>query len=102
MLAPAIWYKGDLEYIFEQMIYDEDYFYFTGKAYGHSIPEIKAVNNNYQYAIIDEEEGVIGYLEYQVEPYEGNVHDLRFCLFENKETYKAIITAELKKIIELN
>lgn len=66
MLVPAITKKEDLEELFSAEIYKEDFFYYTGWAHTHELPDIKPKNNVYQWAIMDGEK-VVGYLAYDID-----------------------------------
>jgi hypothetical protein len=66
MLVPAILYKDEIENAFAKEIYTKEYFFYAGYAHCHSFPQITAEDNKYQFAIIDEQEKLLGYLAYQV------------------------------------
>jgi hypothetical protein len=65
MLVPAILYKEEIEKEFAKVLYTKDYFYYSGYAHCNSLTEIRAEDNNYQYAIVDNEK-LIGYLAYRI------------------------------------
>jgi hypothetical protein len=66
MLVPAILYKTEIEEAFAKEIYTDDYFYYTGYAHGHELPNIVIEDNLYQWAIVDEKEKLIGYMAYRI------------------------------------
>jgi hypothetical protein len=66
MLVPAILYKDDFAQAFAKELYTEGYYYYSGYAHCNSLPEIKTEDRNYQYAIIDDDKRLIGYLAYQI------------------------------------
>jgi hypothetical protein len=66
MLVPAILYKEELETAFAKELYSERYFYYSGYAYSNELPEIGAEDNVYQYAMIDSQERLVGYLAYRI------------------------------------
>ena len=68
MLKPAILYKDELEKKFAENLYTDDYFYYAGCGHVHYIPEIKAEDNNYQWAVVDKNEKLIGYIAYRIFP----------------------------------
>lgn len=69
MLKPAILYKEILERKFAEQLYSDDYFYYNGYVTGATLPiEIKSQENLYQYAIVDKNDKVIGFLSYRILP----------------------------------
>lgn len=66
MLVPAILYKNELETAFAKELYTDDFYYYSGYPHSNELPEIKAEDYIYQYAIIDSNEKLIGYLAYRV------------------------------------
>ena len=53
MLKPAIIYKDEIERKFNEQLYTQDFFYYTGYDGSTYIPEIKRADFLFQYAIID-------------------------------------------------
>lgn len=69
MLKPAILYKEILERKFAEQLYSDDYFYYNGYAAGTTMPvEIKSQENLYQYAIVNKDNEVVGFLSYRLLP----------------------------------
>jgi hypothetical protein len=66
LLVPAILYAEEIETAFAKELYSERYFYYSGYVYSNGLPEIRAEDNEYQYAIIDSQKKLIGYLAYRV------------------------------------
>ena len=81
MLKPAIMYKEELNKKFAEVLYDERYFYYTGYAHANTLPEIKDVEERYQYAIVKDNE-VIGFFAYWI--FAGTDTVDRFGLFSFK------------------
>lgn len=74
MLVPAILYKEELEKAFAKEIYSDKYFYYMGYAHGHELPKIEIQDYIYQYAIINGNQELLGYLAYSV----NTVNDCAF------------------------
>lgn len=68
MLMPAMAYKDEIENAFAKEIYSKEYFYYCGYAGCGSLPNIRAEDNCYEYAIVDRGR-VVGYLAYKVDPF---------------------------------
>lgn len=81
MLKPAILYKQELEKLFAEKIYTEDFFYYVGYPQYFEIPEIKVRENDYQWAILDDDK-VIGYFAYRIELYTDNVYSFGLISFD--------------------
>ena len=67
MLVPAILYKDEILKAFSRELYTEDYFLYNGYAHCNTLPEIRLENDVYQFAIVDTEEKLVGYLCYRVD-----------------------------------
>lgn len=67
MLVPAICYKDEIERLFAREIYTDKYFYYSGYAHSHELPNISAKDYEYQYAIVTSADKLIGYLAYRVD-----------------------------------
>lgn len=52
MLKPAMAYKDQLDELFANVMYDDDYFLYMGYAHGHELPKIEPLDNIYQWAIV--------------------------------------------------
>ena len=71
MLVPALLYKEEIEKEFARLLYTDEYFYYQGGYYTNTIPEIAKQEFNYgliEYAIVDTQEGLLGYLGYHIDP----------------------------------
>lgn len=68
MLKPALLYKEELERKFAECLYSDEYFYYSGWEPGSLLPCIREEANLYQYAIVDKENNLLGYMAYQIEP----------------------------------
>lgn len=99
MLVPAILKKSEIESGFQKLFYTNDMFLITGTTQNW-IPEIKDTGNNFQYAIIDKREKVIGYFDYTIDLYYSCAKN--FCVVSfDKGNPSVVIDAliEFKKII---
>lgn len=67
MLVPALLYKDQIEKEFMKVLYTDDYFYYQGWIAGSILPKIREEENLYQYAIIDKEGKLLGFLSYKVD-----------------------------------
>lgn len=103
MLKPAILYKDKLEEKFAKDIYTERYFYYVGYAYGFELPNIRAQDEYYQWAIIEPidnfTDNVIGYLAYHIDPLSDSVD--RFGLYSFDEGNQTVIRDTYDKLEEL-
>lgn len=68
MLKPALLYKEEVENKFAEIMYDDDYFLYTGYAHSHELPNLEPVDGIYQWAIVNSKNEVIGYLSYRIQP----------------------------------
>lgn len=83
MLVPAILYKEEIEKAFSKELYTENYFYYYRYAYGNGLPEIRAEDRLYQYAIVNNEEKLIGYLSYWIDSNADTVNNFGLYSFDN-------------------
>ena len=88
MLKPAILYKDALEKLFAEDIYTERYFYYSGYGHCFELPNIRAQDNYYQWAIIDSDV-LVGYLAYHIDPVTDTVS--RFGLYSFSEGNQVVI-----------
>lgn len=100
MLLPAILYKEEIEKAFAKELYTENYFYYSGYAHCHSLTEIKAQDNLYQYAIVDKDK-LIGYLSYTVQDSTDCVYNFGLYSFD-KGNYiiGKDLFSELEKLVK--
>lgn len=95
MLKPARLYKAEIEKLFAEKLYTEDFFYYVGYPQWFRLPEIKDEENLYQWAILDGEK-VIGYLGYRIDMYTDNVYSFGLLSFDKgnitlaKDVYKKL------------
>ncbi len=82
MLVPAILYKEEIEKAFAKELYTENYFYFYGYAYGNNLPEIKAEDRRFQYAIVNKDKRLIGYLSYWIDSNADTVNSFGLYSFD--------------------
>lgn len=83
MLVPAILYKEQIRKEFQKYYYTTDMLYETGCMYNWS-PEIEECPNEsqFQYAIVDKNEKLIGYLEYSVDWYTSKAYNFGLFSFD--------------------
>lgn len=97
MLIPAVLYKEEIERLFAEKIYTEDFFYYIGYPQYYPIPKIRLDQDQdtYQWAIIDNGK-LIGYFEYRVNLYLNSVDQFGLMSFDKgnitlaKDVYKKL------------
>ena len=82
MLKPAILYKNEIEKHFAEVMYSDDYFYYTGYVHEHELPKVEPANNVYQWAIINSTNEVIGWFAYRIDPANDNVYNFGLYSFD--------------------
>lgn len=101
MLVPAIAYKDEIEKAFAKEIYTKGYFYYTGYPHCNTVPEIKTDDCLYQYAIIDSNEKVIGFLSYRINTYSNNVYNFGLYSFDRGNyIIGKDLFAEMEKLVK--
>lgn len=98
MLVPAIIYRDELLKLFAKHLYTEGYFYYNGYAHSNGLPEIRAEDHLYQYAIIDNDR-VVGYFSYKI--WEAPDTAMNFGLFSFDQNNTVIGRDVYNKIREL-
>lgn len=78
MLKPAILYKDEIDRLFAENLYTERFFYYTGYAGCNELPNIKAQDDYFQFAEVNEGT-VTGYFAYHIDAVNDTVD--RFGLF---------------------
>ena len=83
MLIPAIIKKNEILGAFKKYYYSDDMMYETGSL-GNWIPDIEEVpeDGRYQYAIVNKEEKLIGYLDYHINWYNSCAHNFGLISFD--------------------
>ena len=84
MLAPAILYKADIEDRLRMRYYSDEYFYFVS-GLGATVPEIVSIDEEgkeYQWAYLDEDCHVKGYLSYSIDWNVRMMHNIAVYRFE--------------------
>ncbi len=84
MLVPAILYKSAIISEFQKKFYTEDMLFETGSL-NNWIPDIVDApdSNNYQFAIIDSNEKLVGYLDYYINWYTSCASQFGLMSFDN-------------------
>lgn len=82
MLKPALLFKDEIEKKFAEVMYDDDYFLYMGYAHGHELPKIEPKDNIYQWAIVNRDNVVIGWLAYRVDPATDQVYNFGIYSFD--------------------
>lgn len=87
MLKPAIIYKDEIERKFNEQLYTQDFFYYTGYDGSTYIPEIRREDFLFQYAIIDaskpSDKKLIGYFSYSLSPFNDTINNFGLYSFDH-------------------
>lgn len=83
MLVPAILYKNQIEKEFQKLYYTKDMFYYTG-CLAQWYPNIKELpsDREFDYAIINNDGKLIGYLSYRADYYCSKAYDFGLVSFD--------------------
>ena len=83
MLVPAILYKNEIEKEFQKLYYTEDMFCYTG-CLAQWYPNIKEIpsDGEFDYAIINNDSKLIGYLSYRADYYCSKVYNFGLVSFD--------------------
>lgn len=92
MLIPAITKKVELLEKFSQEIYSEKYFWYCGYPLYHEMPDIKLEDNLFQYAIVNKNNKIVGFLTYKVDLYMDMVTNFGLYSFGNGDISVGIDT----------
>ena len=104
MLVPAILYKEQIKKEFQKYYYTTDMLYETGCMCNWN-PEIAECPNEsqFQYAIVDKNEKLIGYLGYSVDWYASKAYNFGLFSFDRGNILVGRdIFDKLEELIELN
>jgi len=82
MLKPALLYRDEIIQKFTECLYTVDYYYYSGWNCGSSLPEIKSEENLYQYAFVDKDDNVIGFLTYRIYDYSDTAQEFGLFSFD--------------------
>ena len=63
-------------------MYDNDYFFYMGYAYGHELPNIQPADNIFQWAIVNNKNKVIGWFAYRIQPETDTAYNFGFYSFD--------------------
>lgn len=83
MLKPAILYKEEISKGFQEYYYTDDMMYETGSM-GNWFPDIIEYpdETKFQYAIVDDSEKLIGYLDYSIDWYVSKAYNFGLFSFD--------------------
>lgn len=83
MLIPAILRKEDILHEFQKLQYTADLMYEVGSCDNY-MPDIEDEPNKetYQYAIVDSNNKLVGYIEYQIDCYSSQAHRFGLMSFD--------------------
>ena len=82
MLKPALLYAQEITRKFTEHLYTTDYFYYCGYCCGSSLPKIEENDDLYQFAIVDSDDNVIGFLTYRISDYSDTVQSFGLFSFD--------------------
>lgn len=82
MLKPALLYAQEITKKFSENLYTTDYFYYCGYYCGSRLPKIEEKEDIYQYAFLDDDDNVIGFLSYRINDYSDTVQDFGLFSFD--------------------
>lgn len=111
MLVPAITKKDELERLFMESIYSEDYFWYSGYLYAHELPDINIADNDFKYAIVDnkrvvsyiDNEKVVGYLAYKIDPSTDTVYNFGLLSFDKgNPTVGVDLFKEMERLVAIH
>lgn len=100
MLKHASLYKTEIERNILNLAYTEEMFLYTGSL-GYFMPNLENLDDGYRrYAIVDENEKLIGYFTYDIDFYSLSVRNFGLFSFDKGNKIIGIdIYKELKKLI---
>jgi len=87
MLKPAILYKEEIEKAFAEQLYTDDFFLYSGYGICNSLPEIKAEDGQYQWAVLDQKNNLIGYFSYRIQLETDTVYNFGMYSFKRGNPY---------------
>lgn len=87
MLKPAILYKEEIEKAFAENLYTDDFFLYSGYPTCNELPKIEAVDDIYQYAVLDTNGNLIGWFAYRVELGTSTVYNFGMYSFKRGNPY---------------
>lgn len=105
MLKPAIIYKDEIERKFNEQLYTQDFFYYTGYDGSTYIPEIKREDFLFQYAIIDSSkpdgQQLIGYFSYSLNTLSDTINHFGLYSFDRGNiTIGRDILRKMKELVK--
>ena len=81
MLKPAILYKDIIEEEFAKILYSEDYYFYCGYVSGEPF-SLNCEDNLFNYAFVDKDDNVLGFLTYQIYDLADTVHNFGLISFD--------------------
>lgn len=99
MLKPAFLYKDILEKKFIEYLYTDEYFFYSGYGTCNELPKIIPQDGHYQWAIVNNQEQVIGYFAYTIQGETDTV--LNFGLYSFDKGNPLIGKDTFQKVEEL-
>lgn len=99
MLRPALLYKEEILRKFTELMYTEDYYFYSGYDCGSELPNLEPKEDTYSYCMVDNKNNVIGYLSYKYSVYTDTVYDFGLMSFDKGNVI--VVADVLKKLEEL-
>lgn len=99
MLVPAVSVKAEIERKFSEHMYDEDMFLYNGYAHCNRPPDFTPKENNYQWAIIKDNE-VIGYFSYYIDVAVDTVCNFGLYSFKTDSQIGIDVFKKIKELIK--
>jgi hypothetical protein len=100
MLKPAFLLKNEIEKeIIDRFYYTDKMFYATASVKSY-LPTISTDNDIYQYAILNKNKKLIGYIEYAIEFYESKAYNFLLFSFADNISDKFLFGKEVLSQIE--
>lgn len=99
MLIPAILRKQEIECEFQKKFYTTEMMYMQGCLY-NSAPDIyDNSDHNFQYAIVDSDDNLIGFLDYSIDWYSSCAYNFGLFSFKTSTTVGRDLFSEMERII---
>ena len=104
MLVPAILFKNQIERYSDELRYSEKMMFYNGcTETGRIQISIDPTEGRYQWAIIDENENLIGYISYMIDYFSSNIYGFGLIAFsDNKQLMASGILEAIRHIKKMN
>lgn len=102
MLVPAVRYKAELDMLFADILYSDEYFFYSGDPASRWLPDLNPEAGRFDWAVVDpSKDRVIGYMSYRIDSTCSTCYSFGiYCFDKGNPVFGADVGKLFKKLVK--